>query len=141
MSQQQGQYLGLVNELSTEASLQLRGSEQKLLTACQMFSSECSILLILSDTECERAWFPCSRRSSRRMDSKKAGSDDASFCKEFGSTQCSAPGVLCAQKKTEEMRLLINPVRAPRTKGLCLCLLTQISTGTWGAEWLQQGRP
>jgi hypothetical protein len=48
MSQQQGQYLCLVNELSTEASLQLRGSEQKLITACQIFSSDCSILLLLS---------------------------------------------------------------------------------------------
>jgi hypothetical protein len=48
MSQQQGQYLSLVNELSTEASLQLRGSKQELITAWQIFSSECSILLLLS---------------------------------------------------------------------------------------------
>jgi hypothetical protein len=48
MGQQQGQYFGLVNELSTEAGLQLRGSEQKLLTARQIFSSDYSILLLLS---------------------------------------------------------------------------------------------
>jgi hypothetical protein len=60
MSQQQGQYLGLGYELSTGAGLQLRGSEQKLLTACQIPCSlqRLRLLFVAGSTagpECERA--------------------------------------------------------------------------------------
>jgi hypothetical protein len=48
MSQKQGQYLGLVYELSAESCLHLGGSEQKLVTAWQIRPCTYTTLLILS---------------------------------------------------------------------------------------------
>jgi hypothetical protein len=47
MSDQQSQQIALVYKLSTEAGLQIRGSEQELLAACFSIQDACSILLIL----------------------------------------------------------------------------------------------
>jgi hypothetical protein len=43
----QRQEITLVYKLSTEAGLQIRGSEQELLAACFTIQDACSILLIL----------------------------------------------------------------------------------------------
>jgi hypothetical protein len=46
MSDQQSQQIALVYKLSTEAGLQIRGSEQELLAACFSIQDACSILRI-----------------------------------------------------------------------------------------------
>jgi hypothetical protein len=47
MSHQQRQEVTLVYKLSTEAGLQIRGSEQELLATCFSMQDGCSISLIL----------------------------------------------------------------------------------------------
>jgi hypothetical protein len=47
VSDQQSQQIALVYKLSSEAGLQIRGSEQELLAACFSIQDACSILLTL----------------------------------------------------------------------------------------------
>jgi hypothetical protein len=95
VSDHQSQEITLVYKLSTEAGLQIRGSEQELLAACFSIQDACSVLLILIASTLATLGLPAHisnglfvffREDERMLEVKNTGtrkkleeSDDASF--------------------------------------------------------------
>jgi hypothetical protein len=70
MGQHQRQQLDFVNDLSAESFLQIRGSEQELITAQKLVNISCTILLILSASTLNPLVLAA---HLDEMDSRKAG--------------------------------------------------------------------